>query len=123
MALQKHAPSPSLLHHCGPDATVTWITSESTIGTLSLSPLSRSQLGVSHEHGSTGLGHARLCIADLFSTGLADGRAHVSVKDEIYDHDAIRACCVAEHGYRFSGWTDSEVIPNAAPAPRPRPIF
>ncbi|GKT53870.1 asparagine synthase [Colletotrichum tofieldiae] len=107
--------SPSLLRYCGPDATVTWIISESTIGTLSLS---RSQLGVSHEHESTGLGHARLCIADLFSTGFADGRAHVSVKGEIYDHDAIRACCVTEHGYRFSGWADSEVIPNAVPAPR-----
>ncbi|KAK6207424.1 asparagine synthetase [Colletotrichum tabaci] len=61
------------------------------------------------------LGHARLSIIDLSPAGLQplhskDGQLHAAVNGEIYDHDAIRARCAAEHGYDFSGRSDSEVV-------------
>ncbi|TLS21787.1 uncharacterized protein PpBr36_09582 [Pyricularia pennisetigena] len=62
-----------------------------------------------------GLGHRRLAINDLTPDGVQpmhsdDGKIHAVVNGEIYDHDAIRERCIKEHGYKFKGHCDSEVL-------------
>ncbi|KAL0944887.1 asparagine synthase [Colletotrichum truncatum] len=79
--------------HRGPDATGVWISDE----------------------GSIGLGHCRLAINDLSPDGIQplhsdDDKIHAVVNGEIYDHDAIRERCIREHGYKFKGHSDSEVL-------------
>ncbi|KAI8190030.1 Amidase chyE [Colletotrichum sp. SAR 10_65] len=79
--------------HRGPDASGIWIS----------------------EDGAIGLGHRRLAINDLSPDGVQpmhsdDAKIHAVVNGEIYDHDALRERCIKEHGYRFKGHCDSEVL-------------
>lgn len=39
-----------------------------------------------------------------------DGKIHAVVNGEIYNHDAIREQCIQDHGYKFKGHCDSEVL-------------
>lgn len=39
-----------------------------------------------------------------------DGKIHAVVNGEIYDHDNLRERCIREHGYKFKGHCDSEVL-------------
>ncbi|KXH66828.1 asparagine synthase [Colletotrichum salicis] len=90
---KKLAQSLANIAHRGPDAEGIWISDDGTIG----------------------LGHRRLAINDLTPDGVQplhsdDGTIHAVVNGEIYDHDAIRERCIRDHGYRFKGHCDSEVL-------------
>ncbi|TDZ20945.1 Amidase chyE [Colletotrichum orbiculare MAFF 240422] len=97
---KKHAILRQQLHkslatiaHRGPDASGIWISDD----------------------GSIALGHRRLAINDLSADGEQplhsdDDKIHAVVNGEIYDHDAIRERCIREHGYKFKGHCDSEVL-------------
>ncbi|KAF6811404.1 asparagine synthase [Colletotrichum musicola] len=79
--------------HRGPDSSGIWMTNDGTIG----------------------LGHCRLSINDLSSDGTQplhsdNGKIHAVVNGEIYDHDSLRERCIREHGYKFKGHSDSEVL-------------
>ncbi|TLD11703.1 hypothetical protein PspLS_11784 [Pyricularia sp. CBS 133598] len=79
--------------HRGPDASGVWISGD----------------------GAIALGHRRLAINDLSPDGVQplhsdDGKIHAVVNGEVYDHEAIRDRCMKEHGYRFRGHCDSEVL-------------
>ncbi|GJC92806.1 asparagine synthase [Colletotrichum higginsianum] len=99
-SLQKHdtlrkqlAESLASIAHRGPDAEGIWIS----------------------EDGGIALGHRRLAINDLTPDGVQpmhsdDGKIHAVVNGEIYDHDAIRNRCIRDHGYKFKGHCDSEVL-------------
>lgn len=81
------------LNHRGPDESNVWV----------------------NEDGTVGLGHCRLSIVDLSPSGSQplhsdDGLIHAVVNGEIYDHDRIRDYCISEHGYRFIGHSDSELV-------------
>ncbi|GKT54487.1 asparagine synthase [Colletotrichum tofieldiae] len=87
------AESLSTIAHRGPDAEGIWISEDESIG----------------------LGHRRLAINDLTPDGEQpmhsdDGKIHAVVNGEIYDHDAIRQRCIRDHGYKFKGHCDSEVL-------------
>lgn len=63
----------------------------------------------------TGLGHCRLSILDLSSSGnqplhSPNNKIHCVVNGEIYDHDRIRAELIRDFGYQFKGESDSEVV-------------
>ncbi len=65
------------------------------------------------EQGNAGLGHRRLSIVDL-STGAQpitseDGRKHVVVNGEFYDHARIRAD-LEKRGHVFRTRSDSEIV-------------
>ncbi|KAK1973698.1 asparagine synthase [Colletotrichum cereale] len=90
---KKLAESLATIAHRGPDAEGIWI----------------------NEDESIGLGHRRLAINDLTPDGVQplhsdDGKIHAVVNGEIYDYDAIRERCIKDHGYRFKGHSDSEVL-------------
>ncbi|XP_044715665.1 asparagine synthase domain-containing protein [Hirsutella rhossiliensis] len=80
------------IKHRGPDGSGTWVSQD----------------------GSIGLGHCRLSINDLSPLGAqpihnADS-IHAVVNGEIYDFDRLRDICASEHGYRFTGHSDSELV-------------
>lgn len=83
-----------LINHRGPDESGVWVT----------------------EDGGVGLGHCRLSINDLSPSGSQplhsdDGGIHAVVNGEIYDYDRLRDLCAGpEHGYRFGGRSDSELV-------------
>ncbi|KAF9641106.1 hypothetical protein BFW01_g465 [Lasiodiplodia theobromae] len=65
--------------------------------------------------GRIGLGHCRLSINDITPSGHQPlhsdcGELHAVVNGEIYDHDRLRAECATQHGYTFSGESDSELV-------------
>ncbi|KAK8039509.1 asparagine synthetase [Apiospora rasikravindrae] len=79
-----------LIAHRGPDARGIWVDTTSTVA----------------------LGHCRLSIIDLSPSGdqpMHDdaGHIHAVINGEIYDHERLRAECVAA-GYEFKGNSDSE---------------
>lgn len=81
------------IKHRGPDGSGVWVSGDARVG----------------------LGHCRLSINDLSPSGAQplhspDGLVHAVVNGEIYDHDRLRAVCAAEHGYRFTGESDSELV-------------
>ncbi len=81
------------LDHRGPDESGIWISADASIG----------------------LGHCRLSINDLSPSGSQpltsdDGHIHAIVNGEIYDQDRLRRVCADEHGYTFSGESDSELV-------------
>ncbi|KAF9881754.1 hypothetical protein CkaCkLH20_00900 [Colletotrichum karsti] len=89
---QLHA-SVEKINHRGPDESGVWVSQDASVG----------------------LGHCRLSINDLSPSGSQpltsdDGRIHAVVNGEIYDHDRLRTLCAAEHGYRFRGESDSELV-------------
>lgn len=81
------------INHRGPDGSGIWISPDASIG----------------------LGHCRLSINDLSPSGTQpltsdDGQIHAVVNGEIYDHDRLRDVCTTEHGYKFNGESDSELV-------------
>lgn len=81
------------IKHRGPDGYGVWI-----------APLAR-----------VGLGHCRLSINDLSSSGTQPlhsdcGEIHAVVNGEIYDFDRLRQECISDHGYEFHGASDSELV-------------
>ncbi|KAK8094802.1 Amidase chyE [Apiospora hydei] len=87
---ERLAKSLELIAHRGPDARGIWVDPTSTVA----------------------LGHCRLSIIDLSPSGdqpLHDdaGHIHAVINGEIYDHERLRAECVAA-GYTFKGNSDSE---------------
>jgi asparagine synthase (glutamine-hydrolysing) len=79
------------LRHRGPDGSGRWIA----------------------DHGRVGMGHARLSIIDL-NTGQQpiasqNGKIHIVVNGEFYDHDRIRKELVAR-GHEFRTYSDSEIL-------------
>ena len=81
------------INHRGPDESGTWISPDASIG----------------------LGHCRLSINDLSPSGSQpltsdDGQIHAVVNGEIYDYDRLRDVCAIEHGYKFNGESDSELV-------------
>ncbi len=78
------------LNHRGPDQQQSWV------------------------EGQVGLGHARLCILDLSTTGnqpmkSADGRFVIVYNGEVYNYRELREELLA-HGVCFRGTSDTEVI-------------
>lgn len=64
--------------------------------------------------GHIALGHVRLRINDLSSTGAQplhhnDGQVHAVVNGEIYDYEKIRESCACED-YQFQGTSDCELV-------------
>ncbi|KAM3441685.1 hypothetical protein MY4824_001463 [Beauveria thailandica] len=81
------------IKHRGPDGSGVWISPDARVG----------------------LGHCRLSINDLSPSGdqplhSDDGHIHAVVNGEIYDHDRLRQVCIKEHGYKFTGNSDSELV-------------
>lgn len=81
------------IKHRGPDGSDIWINSEGTVG----------------------LAHCRLSINDLSPSGMQplhsdDGLIHAVVNGEIYDFDRLRKECIEQHGYTFTGQSDSELV-------------
>ncbi|KAK5996319.1 Amidase chyE [Cladobotryum mycophilum] len=81
------------LKHRGPDGVGVWVSQD----------------------GRVGLAHCRLSINDLSPSGSQplhsdDGAIHAIVNGEIYDHDRLREVCTTQHGYRFKGTSDSEIV-------------
>lgn len=81
------------LNHRGPDDSDVWISSDNAVA----------------------LGHCRLSINDVTPSGRQplhsdDGQIHAVVNGEIYDHDRLRAECESQHGYKFTGASDSELV-------------
>jgi asparagine synthase (glutamine-hydrolysing) len=78
------------LAHRGPDGSGRWIA----------------------DHGRVGMGHARLSIIDLDSgeqpIASQDGKLHIVVNGEFYDHDRIRGELIAR-GHKFRTYSDSEI--------------
>jgi len=78
------------LAHRGPDGSGRWIA----------------------DHGRVGMGHARLSIIDLDSgeqpIASRDGKIHIVVNGEFYDHDRIRGELIAR-GHEFRTYSDSEI--------------
>ncbi|RYO99265.1 hypothetical protein DL763_001629 [Monosporascus cannonballus] len=92
LALQLQA-AVDAIQHRGPDGSGLWVSDD----------------------GRVGLGHCRLSINDLSPSGAQplhsdDGTIHAVVNGEIYDHDRLRQVCASEHGYRFTGESDSELV-------------
>ncbi|KAL8862212.1 MAG: hypothetical protein Q9198_010486, partial [Flavoplaca austrocitrina] len=59
--------------------------------------------------------HCRLSINDLSPSGSQpltsdDGQIHAVVNGEIYDYDRLRDICATEHGYKFNGESDSQLV-------------
>jgi asparagine synthase (glutamine-hydrolysing) len=82
-----------VIKHRGPDGTGVWVSDDARVG----------------------MGHCRLSINDLSASGAQplhsdDGTIHAVVNGEIYDHDRLRQVCATEHGYRFTGESDSELV-------------
>ncbi len=80
------------LRHRGPDGSGTWLS----------------------EDGKCGLAHTRLAIVDLSPTGAQpmsspDGRYHITLNGEIYNHEELRAGLEAR-GWTFRGRSDTEVL-------------
>lgn len=81
------------IRHRGPDSTGTWISQD----------------------GRVALGHVRLEINDLTSSGSqplhsTDGAIHAVVNGEIYDYDTLRAEMQEKLQYQFQGTSDSELV-------------
>ncbi|KAL2760695.1 hypothetical protein ACRALDRAFT_1078690 [Sodiomyces alcalophilus JCM 7366] len=81
------------IQHRGPDGSGVWVSDD----------------------GRVGLGHCRLSINDLTPSGAQplhsdDGTIHAVVNGEIYDFDRLRQVCITEHGYQFTGESDSELV-------------
>ncbi|KAL6400205.1 asparagine synthase [Ilyonectria robusta] len=77
----------------GPDGSGVWVSSDASVG----------------------LAHCRLSIIDPTPNGAQplhsdDGLIHAVVNGEIYDHDRLREACAIEHGYTFTGHSDSELV-------------
>ena len=80
------------IKHRGPDGEKIWVSPDASVG----------------------LGHCRLAINDLSTTGsqpmhTEDGKVHAVVIGELYDYDALRKRCM-ESGYKFAGQSDSELV-------------
>lgn len=61
------------------------------------------------------MGHCRLSIEDLSDAGnqpihSEDSGVYAVINGEIYDHGRIRDELARNHGYRFKGYSDSEVV-------------
>ncbi|KAK4220794.1 putative asparagine synthetase [Podospora fimiseda] len=85
--------SVDILFHRGPDESGTWISKDTNIA----------------------LGHSRLSINDLSPSGSQplvsdDGQIHAVVNGEIYDQDRLWKECRENHGYKFRGESDSELV-------------
>lgn len=81
------------IKHRGPDGSGVWVSDDAKVG----------------------LAHCRLSINDLTPSGAQplhsrDGLIHAVVNGEIYDFDRLRRECAEQHGYRFTGESDSEVV-------------
>ena len=81
------------INHRGPDESGIWISPNTNIA----------------------LGHCRLSINDLSPSGSQpltsnDGQIHAVVNGEIYDYDRLRDICATEHGYKFNGESDSQLV-------------
>ncbi|KAF2690582.1 glutamine-hydrolyzing asparagine synthase [Lentithecium fluviatile CBS 122367] len=81
------------LNHRGPDDSGVWISPDNAVA----------------------LGHCRLSINDVTPSGgqplhSDDSQIHAVVNGEIYDHDRLRAECETQHGYKFTGESDSELV-------------
>lgn len=64
---------------------------------------------------TTALGHCRLAIQDLSPDGCQpihdmDDKIHAVVNGELYDHDRIREDLINQHGFKFKGHSDSEIV-------------
>ncbi|KAF2839927.1 glutamine-hydrolyzing asparagine synthase [Patellaria atrata CBS 101060] len=82
-----------ILNHRGPDESGIWISPSNEVA----------------------LGHCRLSINDLSPSGRQPlhsdcGELQAVVNGEIYDFDRLRRECKEEHGYRFHGESDSELV-------------
>lgn len=81
------------IKHRGPDGSGIWVSTNAAVG----------------------LAHCRLTIVDLSPGGAQplhsdDGLIHAVVNGEIYDNHGLRQICASEHGYRFAGESDSELV-------------